>query len=198
MLWPPSFGCVNLPSQPAPSHFHCSPLVPIRLRPSAAKSWLCWSLWQKSQTPRKLCFHWSCHQNRQPEGWSAQWWTEWLVLKCLFVHSPLALYDLMVKALTYFSIYYCVKGFSIITVSWILWILKRPFQWLKWVGQNSIICWWGTRGKKYPEQSLWIFLLFSLLIQVSWNTYGRPEISLTLPCETKLDGASNLRWAWRK
>lgn len=54
--WPPPSGCFNLPSWLTPSHSHCSPLSPISLRPSAAKSWLCWSQWQKSHTPRKPHF----------------------------------------------------------------------------------------------------------------------------------------------
>lgn len=34
-----------------------------------------------------------------------------------FVHSPLALYDSILKALILFSIYYCVRFVAIITVS---------------------------------------------------------------------------------
>lgn len=33
------------------------------------------------------------------------------MLKCLFVHSPLVLYDSILKALIHFSVYYCVRFF---------------------------------------------------------------------------------------
>lgn len=99
---------------------HCSPLSPISLRPTAAKSWLCWSQRQKSHIPRKPQFHWSCYQDKQPEGWCPSDGQSACVLKCVFVHSPLASYDSIIKALIHFSVYYCVRFSSIITVSWLL------------------------------------------------------------------------------
>lgn len=50
-----------------------------------------------------------------------------IMLKCLFVHRPLALDDSVLKALTHFSVYYCVRFFSVTAVSGILKSSKRPF-----------------------------------------------------------------------
>lgn len=120
MLWPSLSGCFNLPSWLTPSHSHCSPLSPISLTPSAAKSWLCWSQWQKSHSPRKPQFHWNCYQNKYPGGWCPSDGQSAFMLKCLFVHSPLASYDSIIKALSHFFVYYCVRFSGIITVSWLL------------------------------------------------------------------------------
>lgn len=120
MLWCPPSGCFNPPSQLTSSHFHCLPLIPISLKLSAAESWLCWSQWQKPILPENPGFIGavirtnSWRADRPSDGQSA------FMLKCLFVHSPLALYDSILKALIHFSVYCCVRSFSIITVPWIL------------------------------------------------------------------------------
>lgn len=127
MLWTPPSGWFNPPSQPIPSHFICSPLTPISLKPSAAEPWLWWSQCWKSQAPKSPNFTGAVIRTNSRRAECPSDGQSVFVLKCLFVHSPLALYDSVLKALIHFSVYYCVRFFSVIAVPWILKSFKRPF-----------------------------------------------------------------------
>lgn len=119
-------GWLNLPSQPMPSHFsaHLSlPLASNFQQPNYGSDGVNAKNHRLPKSPSftRAVIRTNSQRAEHPVMDSV------IMLKCLFVHRPLALDDSVLKALTHFSVYYCVRFFSVTAVSGILKSSKRPF-----------------------------------------------------------------------